>query len=212
MYWQPLMSFTTDGGGIQHSPDVTLIDEEIRTDWNTRSAAFQQPVLRARFADLSWTITRYQRGRPDIAAAWRAIDFYLAAGERRLVADDLHAWFILARAIKLATSVSDTARVARVKQVLFVFLAACRGRDPTYVFWPFDDIVWEHTDALALTDQEKAAIIAELEHILALRANQSDPQTFAPSNAQDAADRLGGRAGARARFRICRYWQIRRRQ
>ncbi len=34
-------------------------------------------------------------------------------------------------------------------------------------------------------------IIAELERILALRANQSDPQTFDRSNAQDAADRLG---------------------
>jgi Domain of unknown function (DUF4209) len=191
MYWQPLMSFTTDSGGMQHSPDVALIDEEIRADWNTRSEAFQHPVLRARFADLAWSITRYQRGRPDIAAAWRAIDSYLDAVERRLVADDLHAWFILARAIELAISVSDPARVARAKQVLFDFQAACRGRDPTYVFWPFDDIVWEHTDALALTDQEKTAIIAELERILALRANQSNPQMFDPFNAQDAADRLG---------------------
>jgi hypothetical protein len=191
MYWQPLISFTTEGGVVHHSPDVALIDEEIRADWNTRSEGFQHPVLRARFADLAWTIGRYQRGRPAVAAAWRAIDSYLNAVERHLVADDLHAWFMLARAIELALSVSDSARAARAKRVLFDFQAHCRDQNSTYVFWPFDDIVWEHADALALTDQEKAAIIGELERILALRANQSDPQMFDPSNAQDAADRLG---------------------
>jgi hypothetical protein len=191
MYWQPLSSFTTEDGRNHPSPDVGLIDEEIRADWTTRSDALRHPVLRARFADLAWTITRYQRSRAVIAVAWRAIDSYVEAVERRLVADDFHAWFMLARAIELALSVSDPERVGRAKRVLLDFQVACRDRDPKYVFWPFDDIVWEHADALALTDQEKAAIIAELERILALRADKSDPQTFDPFTAQDAADRLG---------------------
>lgn len=191
MYWQPLSSFTTQDGREHPSPDVGLIDEEIRADWTTRSDALRHPVLRARFADLAWTITRYQRSRAAIAVAWRAIDSYVEAVERRLVADDFHAWFMLARAIELALSVSDLERVGRAKRVLLDFQVACRDRDPKYVFWPFDDIVWEHADALALTDHERTAIIAELERILAMRADRSDPQTFDPFTAQDAADRLG---------------------
>jgi hypothetical protein len=51
--------------------------------------------------------------------------------------------------------------------------------------------VWERADVLALTAQEQAAIIAELERILAMRADATDAQTFDPFTAQDAADRLG---------------------
>jgi hypothetical protein len=58
MYWQPLSSFTTEDGREHPSPDVGLIDEEIRADWTTRSDVLRHPVLRARFADLAWTITR----------------------------------------------------------------------------------------------------------------------------------------------------------
>lgn len=204
MYWQPLGSMTAPGGATQNFPDVALVDDEILADWATRSDALRHPVLRARFADLAWEIGHYRRkqareaGRPAaelpkgpaVDLAWRAIDSYLDSIERRLVPDDLPAWFMLSRAIELAAAVSNPARLERAKRVLFEFQAACRAEDPKYIFWLFDDIVWEQQRALALTDTEKLAIIAELERILALRANASDPQMFDPFTAQDAADRL----------------------
>jgi hypothetical protein len=48
----------------------------------------------------------------------------------------------------------------------------------------------EQARVLALTDQEKASIIDDLERIVAMRADDSDSQTFDPFTAQDAADRL----------------------
>jgi hypothetical protein len=196
MYWQPLGSI-----GNQSFPDVAIVDDEILTDWIARSSALAHPVLRARFSDLAWEIGRYRRNQarqagtelpqnPGVGLARQAIDSYLDAIERRLVPEHLHAWFTLSRAIELAASISDPIRIERAKEVLFDFQAACRASDPKYIFWPFDDIVWEHARVLALTEHEKAAIVAELERVLALRSDISDPQSFDPFTAQDAADRL----------------------
>jgi hypothetical protein len=130
MYWQP-MSSMVQGERTMHSPSIEPINEDILAYWFNRLSAVRHPVLKARYADLAWEVTRLFKGRwtppnaearnpykPNIAAALAAIDAYLDAVEHGVVVDPFRAWGFVGRAVELAASVSDTARLARAKTLL----------------------------------------------------------------------------------------------
>jgi hypothetical protein len=56
--WQtrygPMFSATKQDGTPYYAPDVAEIDEEMINHWEQRSAATQHPLLRARYADVTW--------------------------------------------------------------------------------------------------------------------------------------------------------------
>src|SRR5258708_1605587 len=139
MYWQPLRSATDKAGKDHYFPDAADVDAEIIQQWTARAQMTRHPLLRARYADLAWEVTRYRRKelalRPDVALARIAIDSYLDAVEGTLFVDDIYAWNYVERAIELAASIKDQARLQRAKAILFRFRAACESRDPRYAFW-----------------------------------------------------------------------------
>jgi hypothetical protein len=171
------------------------VDEEIIDEWRARVRAARHPVLRARFADLTWELVRFRRRevhmRPDVACARTALDAYLDAVERTQV-DDAEAWYCVARGLQLAITIGDASRLARAKRLLllFEFRARCEVGDPRYAFWRFDDIAWEHARALQLDHQERAIIVAALERQLESRSKVDNPALFDPHVTRDAADRL----------------------
>jgi plasmid maintenance system antidote protein VapI len=203
MYWQPLSGWTDAQGTIHRDPDVAQVGDSTIAEWARLARLAQHPVLRARFADLAWEIAKFcvaaVRGdpqeqaaiQPDVDDALLAIDAYLEAVERDLAHEVFDAWKYLGRAIELAASVGDAARLQRAKAALFAYQSACQSAEPAYPFWLFDDIVWEQRASLGLSDEEKSYVISALEDVLAIRADQSNPARFDPNSAQDAADRLG---------------------
>jgi hypothetical protein len=129
---------------------------------------------------------------PNADDARRAIDAYLEAIVGDLAIDEFRAWHYLGRAVGLAATIRDAERLAHVKAALFNYRAARQDANPAdYVFWLFDDIAWDQKEALALTAEDMAIAIAELEYTLMLRTDSKSPQLFDPYQAQDAADRLG---------------------
>lgn len=194
MHWQPLGS-ATDTAGRQHSsPDVTQVDDEVIQEWSNRAVSARHPLLRARYADLAWEVARFRRSeltrRADVIMARVAVDGYLDAVERSLTAEDLYAWVYIERALELAASISDAARVQRAKAVLFRFQADSEARGP-YLFRRFHEIAWSQAEALALSDADRTVIVQTLERQLALRANIADPKVLDPHLARVAADCLG---------------------
>jgi hypothetical protein len=194
MYWQPLSTATDAEGKDHYLPDAALADGEIIQQWSERAGTTRHPLLRARYADLAWEITRYRRReltrRPNVAMARIAIDGYLDAAQGGLISDDIYAWNHVERAIELAASISDEVRIQRGKDVLFRFRADCAARDPKYAFWRFHEIAWSHARVLALTDADRAQIVQVLESQLGLRSRIENPQTFDPHLARTAADAL----------------------
>jgi hypothetical protein len=204
MHWQPLSGWTDRSGSVHHSPNIDSAGDDTIREWSRRGRLSQHPVLRARYADLAWEVAKFRlrtAGKnadaprpisPNADDARRAIDAYLEAVGRGLSVDEFRAWHYLGRSVELAATIRDVDRLRQVKTALFDFQAVRKdaGAD-TYVFWLFDDIVWNQKDVLALTAEDKASAIAALEHTLALRADATDPQHFDPYQAQDAADRLG---------------------
>jgi hypothetical protein len=193
MYWQPLSSATDTAGRDHFFPDVTTVDVEIIEQWRSRAQTTRHPLLRARYADLAWEVTRYRKdlgGRPDVDMARSAIDGYLDAVEGTLFVDDIYAWNYVERAIDLAASVRDQQRIQRGKAILFKFRAACESRDPRYAFWRFHEIAWSQARVLGLTDADRAEIVQVLESQLALRSRIEDSQNFDPHLATTAAETL----------------------
>lgn len=194
MHWQPLSTGTDAAGKEHHSPDVAQVDDEVIQQWSNRAATARHALLRARYADLAWEIARFRRSeltrRADVAMARTAIDGYLDAVERSLTAEDLYAWVYIERALELAVSINDGARVRRAKAVLFRFQAECEARGP-HAFWLFDEIAWSQAQAIDLSEHDRAVIVQALERQLTLRSNIAEPQVFDPHLARTAADRLG---------------------
>lgn len=195
MHWQPLSTAIDAAGKPFHSPDVTLVDDEILEEWVKRAGAARHPLLRARYADLAWEVARFRRKelacRPDVSMARIAIDGYLEAIERDLAPDEFITWNYIERALELAASINDASRVSRAKAILFRFGAECEARDPTYAFWRFDDVAWSQAQTLELSSEDRALIVGALERQLAVRSNVAEPQLFDPHFARTAADRLG---------------------
>jgi hypothetical protein len=54
MYWQPLSSATDTAGKDHFFPDVATVDAEIIEQWCSRAQTTRHPLLRARYADLTW--------------------------------------------------------------------------------------------------------------------------------------------------------------
>lgn len=193
MYWQPLSSATDNSGKDHFLPDVAIVDVEIIEQWCSRARTTSHPLLRARYADLAWEVTRYRKDlgqRPDVAMARSAIDAYLDAVDGFLFVDDIYAWNYVERAIELAASIRDQGRLLRTKGALFKFRAACESRDPRYAFWQFHEIAWSQARILGLTDTDRAEIVQVLESQLALRSRLEDPQNFDPHLATTAAEAL----------------------
>jgi hypothetical protein len=201
IYWQELTSGVSVDGTEILSPDVAEVDNEVLAYWIDRSSLAEHPVLRARYADLSWEIGRYLRAKAKregsidgrsipIELCHRAIDSYLDAVTGRLFKSEPKAWIYLGRAIELAISIGDKSRISVAKDALFSFYRRQEAGEHHWMWWKFDELVWTHARAFALTPLERQEAVNLLERVLAACADSSNTKHFDPHNATSAADCL----------------------
>jgi len=208
IYWNPLSSWTGQDGTTTYQPDIANIDQEIVEYWMSRSSSAKHPSIRARFADLAWEIGRYlnRNAKGDRSASEqplvlavpidlprRAIDAYLDAITRELCEDEYQTWQFLDRAIGLATSINDLARIENGKSALFEYERKLRLTEKKFMWWRFDDLTWAYSKSLALTDIESREVVTTIEHALAKSSDIAKPEHFDPHDAMTAADRLSRR-------------------
>lgn len=208
IYWSDLSSGVTSDGKAFHSPDILDVDEEIILHWITRAQMAKHPVLTARYADLAWEVGRYLKQRTkngDTAVGQTvsidipfllvqlAIDAYLEVIENNLYSDEYDAWYMLDRAIGLAISINDVSRTKKAKVALFTLYRQLEKTGVRFMWWRFDDIVWNYTKSLVLDATEQQEVITLLEQTLAISTDISKPERFDPHNATSAADRLARR-------------------
>lgn len=210
IYWSPLASGTLKDGSAFYSPDVSDVDEEIVTHWMERVRTLVHPVIRARYADLSWEIGRYLRrpaerrqnpAKPPLAMdipaalAYAAVDGYLDAAERALIEDEYGSWVLIDRAIGLTLSLGDAARAKRAKDALFGYYHRKAAEGTKFHWARLNDLVDDRESALSLNEAEHREIIQSLETALTIHSDSSNKERFDPHQATDAADRLIKRLG-----------------
>ena len=188
-YFGPIASGTKADGSTWHSPDINDAAPEVIDHWAARAKAIVHPVLKARYADLVWDLSRIiSKTSPDADMARIAIDAYLISIRNNL-RTSIHGKFDTAvRALNLAIMTDDTARIDAARSTLLTLhrqvLVAGDG-----LWWiAFDRLIEEKR--AGMTDEEKDELIAGLEGVVARCSDTSDPKAFEPHFTENAAKRL----------------------
>jgi hypothetical protein len=187
-YFGPMFSSQQQGKTV-HKPDVADLDHEIVEHWQRRSAEAQHPVLRARYADLVWDLTRaITNEAPDVAFAVTAIDAYVAVIDGVLYEDSIRGIWSATRALNLAVGIARKDRIEGARDAMFRLYD--RVAVPHLLgTWPFLFDNLYGNKKVPLQENQKQKIIDSLESILGDCAKVgSGPSLFAT---KPAAERLG---------------------
>lgn len=188
-YFGPIGSGTREDGSVCYFPDINEAVPEVIEHWTTRARTLTHPVLKARYADLIWDLSRViakTSPSPDMAMA--AIDAYLTSVRDNL-RTNLHGKFdVVVRALDLAIMIGDAARTDAARSTLLALhreaMAAGNG-----LWWiAFDRLINEKR--AGLTDRERDELVASLEDVITRCSTTSDPKKFDPHFTKSAAERL----------------------
>ena len=150
-------------------PSLGSVDAQVIEYWRQRMAEANHPLMRARYADLVWDLSKNATGqKPPIEAAQTAIDSYvqlpgLPFGE--------HTPFVLERVVRgmsLAVSISDQALITRMRDAVYAF--GTKANDPQYWAMLFD--TFGQFPKVELTEHQEEDLIRGLEKHVADVANR----------------------------------------
>ena len=192
-YFQPIMSGQRQDGTWVHSPDLAEADGEIIDYWSRRARCAKHPVLVARYADLVWDATRFVTGgkrKPDVELAGLAIDSYVAAA--RL--DDGTAWMDthdnLGRALQVALSIGDEARVAAVVEVMIEYVDRTAEDDKTGTYCYLFDNLLRAKKGPSLSEPQERKIVGMFEQKFEEMTRPNGPWAVDPHSPRDVGLRL----------------------
>ncbi len=188
-YFGPLATGTQENGAPFYSPDIAGTDAEVVAHWMQRARTVKHPVLKARYADLAWDMSRaIAKTNPDPDMARIAIDAYLVSLEKRLRAEKHDQFEAVLRALDLSVMIRDAARLEVARAALLKIhretVAAGEGR-----WWIAFDRLIDDKHA-GLTGAERNQLITDLESIVTRHSNKADPAVFDPHATESAAQRL----------------------
>jgi lysyl-tRNA synthetase class 1 len=188
-FFGPIATGTKGNGEPFYGPDIAGTDPEVIGHWTRRARSLTHPVLKARYADLSWDMSKVLGGvARDPVIARMAIDAYLASvasGQRKDIHDEFEA---TTRALELAQSLDDEQRVDEARRALLaVHKKAVEGGKG--LWWiAFDRLVGNKNTRL--TDFERDRLVEDLEGLAVKFSTFTENQNFDPHAAQQVADRL----------------------
>ncbi len=155
----PILENVYEDGTVRCFPDITQIDESVISYLERRVVESSHPVLKARYADFLWDITKTAIGRsPSIEMARQAIDAYVECGRR--FPNSHHTAERLSRALELALSVRDQ---TRTDEVINSMLGLLSGSElpGSQAIWLFD--AFEEQKGAKLSNDQQGKLIAALE-------------------------------------------------
>lgn len=188
-YFAPMMTATKQDGTPFYSPDIADLDERVVSHWEARATSVQDPVMKARYADLVWDLKKViTRKPPSPEYARMAIDAYVEATQKALYPMDIEGVQWLQRALSLSLKIRDRHRKDKVVEFMFEFYD--RVANPRHIgVWIFlFDTLYGRKDLI--TPEQEARIISNLETMLNATSAPSTPAEFNPFGAEAAAERL----------------------
>ena len=187
-HFGPIAFVAKENGEPFYSPDIAGTDAEVIDHWTQRARAIKHPVLKARYADLAWDMSRaIAKTNPDPDMARMAIDAYLASLVGNLRAE-VHEQFDAAmRALDLAVMIRDAARIEASRAALLKIHRETVAAGECW--WTAFDRLIEDKHA-GLTDTERDQLLADLEGIVTRRSDKSDSAKFDPHQTKSAAQQL----------------------
>lgn len=186
-YFGPMASGTTKEGRTVYFPDVSEANAEVIDHWAARAGQTKHPTLKARYSDLVWEMSPIvAKRRREPAMARLAIDSYLASISMR---SELHDKFCAAlRALDLACIIQDNDRIDQARLKLLVLHRESMQMRRGLWWFAFDRLIQDKQ--ARVTDEERRALVADLETLFSVYADPSAADGFDPHSAQDVARRL----------------------
>ncbi len=171
--------------GDFRNPDIAWLDQAVVKYWEKRMTAAKHPLLRARYADLVWDLSKVACGlKPPIEAARIAIDGYVAAGALADAETAIPASDRLQRGLKLAVSVGDQGRAEQARDTVVDLFTRV---NETWGWVTLFDI-FEESPKIKLTEPQQDALVAGLEsHITEIAGK---PEGVDPAGTMHVAARL----------------------
>lgn len=188
-YFGPIASGTLEDGRPFYSPDIAGTSAEVVQHWIGRAKSVKHPVLKARYADLAWDMSRaIANTNPDPDMARIAIDAYLGSLATGVQPDIHNEFEAVIRALDLAQMLRDKERIDAARGAL-LRLHRKAVEKAQGLWWKAFDRLIDDKHA-GLTDPERDQIVTDLEALTARFSDSSDPKTFDPHAAESAAKRL----------------------
>jgi lysyl-tRNA synthetase class 1 len=192
-YFGPMASWKKADNTDFFSPDPKDLDSGTVAYWEERARACNNPVMRARYADLAWDLKRMITGeKKNVDYARIAIDSYLAAADQGLYAMEVCGIQWVGRALDLSVSIDDTERIKRVVEFMFEFYGRVAKREmPGTWFFLFDNLYGQRF----VSPGQESRIIENLEAMLS-KASDTTPSeegvrvTLDPWGAEAVGQRL----------------------
>lgn len=146
--------------GDYRAPDIAWVDVPILEYWKRRMNQARHPLLRARYADLVWDLSKAAcAAKPPIEAARAAIDAYVACGPLANSKSAVAGSDRLQRGLQLALQIGDGARSEQARDaILELFTRVNETWGWVTVFDTF-----EEQGKVKLTQAQRDAVIAGLE-------------------------------------------------
>jgi len=130
-HFGPVIESQRNDGTPFYAPDLKAVDVEIIEYWQRRAAEPPNLILKARYADLVWDLSKAAIGaKPDVHYARAAADSYLEAVEHARYKDGVHGVRCAERALSIALSIKDQERVNQAIAALFSLARRKDARDP----------------------------------------------------------------------------------
>ncbi|HBC87046.1 MAG TPA: hypothetical protein DCZ94_08840 [Lentisphaeria bacterium] len=176
--------------GYDEYPSIGKITPEIIDYWTDRATSSRHPVLKTRYADLVWDLSKKVKGAPashtmaqqvidsTIEMAWLQCHKYKTTIIRRL-----------RRALSLSLSLGDDESVARVRDAVIVYEDAV-AEDDKEALWGFSfDMLLLDNPKVKVSEDIRLKLVGDLEARLG-RFAAPDRIPRNPWGAEDAAMRL----------------------
>lgn len=191
LYFGPAMSGTTQSGDRWESPSLRDITPEVLEYWTERARSCLHPVMRARYADLHWELSkRLPNVRRDVDMARVAIDSYLEAGGSRRYDHVLTCTRKAKRALEIGLAINDPTRVDRARDLILALDDGTADDDDAGVWgFAFDTLLDPPHDRVTMSAVNEARVVDDLEARLA-RLVTRPPTQYHPFAAEAAATRL----------------------
>ena len=189
-YFGPMWVVPQGDGTVSESPSIKSITPEILKYWEDRARVAQNPVLKARYADLVWDFSKHVTGKgAHIDNAHIAIDSLIAIATNNAHKYEPNVIKKLGRALSLAISINDVGRIDAVKGAILQYEdRVVRGDKPSLFGFSYDLLV--KNKKVELSDQELNKIISDLENRLQHASTKSENSSVNPWAAEAAASRL----------------------
>jgi hypothetical protein len=188
-FFAPMTLGTMENGDPVYSPDIADADAQVIAHWVNRAKTIQNPVLKARYADLVWEMCiKIADEKRDPEMARLAIDAYLASSSAEFLPRIRDMLCAALRALDLARLIHDQDRTERARIVLMKLHREVIEKKENHWWVTFDRLIQEKY--AGVTDAERSELVESLEILILHYAQIDKPDCFNPHDLKNAAERL----------------------